>query len=118
MPAASLAHLLHAWQTNRLTRPAAKGILASLFREEDEKAIEEIIAGAEAKGLGEGEYVTLAEDVMAANETVVKEIKEKSREGKVMFLVGQMMRAGAGKGINPQQAEAKLRELLGLPVKS
>ena len=75
-----------------------------------------MIEEAQTRDLSSDEYQGIARRVMEEHATVVKDIKEKGKEGKVMFLVGQMVRIG-GKALVPKKAEHTLREMLELPVK-
>lgn len=82
-----------------------------------------MIQASQTSDLDEEGYRALAQRVVEANESVVREIR-KGREGKVKFLVGCMMREGrqggdregGGNGsVQPQEAERVLREVLELP---
>jgi aspartyl-tRNA(Asn)/glutamyl-tRNA(Gln) amidotransferase subunit B len=82
--------------------------------EGDERSVEAIIKaeGLAFRPLTEAEYEVLAKEVMDSNPDMVQQIREKGQTGKVMFLVGQMMRQRDDGRIEAQKAEKKLRELV------
>jgi aspartyl-tRNA(Asn)/glutamyl-tRNA(Gln) amidotransferase subunit B len=107
---AQLANQLH--QKN-ITGSTAKQILKMLF-EGDERRVDEIVSqeGLAFRPLCEEEYEVLARTVMSEHGDVVQQIREKGRTGKMMFLVGQMMRRGEGGRVEAQRAERVLRGLV------
>ena len=61
--------------------------------------------------LSEDEYEDIARRLIEENGTAAKKARE-GQKGKLMWLVGQMMRAGEGK-IEPKRAEGVMRQMLG-----
>ena len=100
---------------SRITGRSAK-ILLSLVFNGDVRPAEEI---AEEKGLifqpmSADEYLNLAEAVMESNVDVVKLITEKGAQGKIKFLVGQMIKIGDDGRLEAFKAETTLRQLMKL----
>jgi aspartyl-tRNA(Asn)/glutamyl-tRNA(Gln) amidotransferase subunit B len=98
---------------NHITGRTAKQILKMAF-EGDQRSVERVIEaeGLAFRPLSEAEYEVLAKEVMDNNPDIVQQIREKGRTGKLMFLVGQMMRQGEDGRIEAQKAEKMLRELV------
>ena len=62
------------------------------------------------------EYRALEKNVIADNLRVVREIEKRGKQGKLMFLVGQMMRRGPEGRTEARKAEETLRRLIRMPV--
>ena len=111
--AGTLAEILDHLVRNKITGSTAKQILKMVF-EGDTRSIDLIIAeeGLAFRPIVDDQYERLAKAVMEENETVVQQIREKGRTGKLMFLVGQMMRTGEDGRVEARKAEAVLRQLI------
>lgn len=112
VPVKELAELLHLLHEGRITGKVAKQLLISLY---DGALAEGVTAAIEAHDLwfhemSEEEYGELADRVLGEQEGVLKEFREGRRypTGKLMFLVGRMMRDGAER-MRPETAEGVLR---------
>ena len=108
-----LASLLDQLPQKRITMVSAKQILGMLI-DGDGRSVEQIVdeEGLRLLPLSEDEYVLLAEEVMATNAGLVEQITKKGQMGKMMFLVGQMMRRGPDGRIEAKKAEETLRKLI------
>lgn len=114
VPAADLAELLHLVHGGRITGKVAKQLLMSLY--DGDVPPGGVADAIEAHGLwfkelSADEYDALAEAVLEGQEGVLSEFKKgkKYPTGKLMFLVGRMMREGAAERIRPESAEGVLR---------
>ncbi|KAL2106437.1 hypothetical protein VUR80DRAFT_6703 [Thermomyces stellatus] len=112
VPVEDLAELLHLVHGGRITGKVAKQLLISLY---DGELAEGVTAAVEAHDLwfremSAEEYEDLAERVLDEQEGVLGEFKKGKRypTGKLMFLVGRMMREGAER-MRPERAEGVLR---------
>lgn len=108
-----LASLLAALSSKTVTGSSAKQILKLLF-DGDEREVEAIVLedGLTYRPLPEAEYVELARSVIAQEAKAVEQIREKGQTGKLMFLVGQMMRAGEEGRVDAKKASSVLRRLV------
>jgi aspartyl-tRNA(Asn)/glutamyl-tRNA(Gln) amidotransferase subunit B len=108
-----LADIVDQLLRNKITGNTAKQILKMVF-EGDKRSVERIIKaeGLAFRPLSEAEYEVLAKDVMEGNPDIVEQIRDKGRTGKLMFLVGQMMRQGEDGRVEAQKAEKMLRDLV------
>ncbi|KAK4222088.1 Glutamyl-tRNA amidotransferase subunit B, mitochondrial [Podospora fimiseda] len=120
IPSVDLAAILYHLHRKEITAKVAKDLLWNVFRGMVKKGeITETIDMCEwwFKELSEEEYVDIAEKVIEGEEKVLgefqryKEGKSKAYpEGKLMFLVGKMMRAGPEQGMDPASAKRVLRQ--------
>ncbi|KAG8529056.1 uncharacterized protein KY384_005691 [Bacidia gigantensis] len=117
VPPLSLASILYAVHIYLISRSAAKRILKQIYNG-DERSVEVMIREATVHTLSESEYGSVAEAVLSENAQTVESITTKGKTGKVQFLVGQMIRQGGKELVQPQRAEAVLREKLGLSPKA
>jgi aspartyl-tRNA(Asn)/glutamyl-tRNA(Gln) amidotransferase subunit B len=108
-----LADILDQLIHNKITGSTAKQILKMAF-EGDKRSVDRIITedGLALRPLSDEEYEGLAKEVMEGSPDVVGQIREKGRTGKLMFLVGQMMRQGEEGRVEAQKAEKMLRQLV------
>lgn len=108
-----LAWILGNLMSKTITGSSAKQILKLIF-DGDNREVGDIIRedGLLYRPLSEQEYAELAMNVMTQHDDKVKQIREKGQTGKLMFLVGQMMRAGEGGRVEAKTAESALRRLI------
>jgi aspartyl-tRNA(Asn)/glutamyl-tRNA(Gln) amidotransferase subunit B len=113
VPAGVLADILDQLIHNKITGSTAKHILKMVF-EGDKRSVERIIKedGLAFRPLSNAEYEVLAKEVIEGSPDVVEQIREKGRTGKLMFLVGQMMRQGKEGRVEAPKAEKMLREMV------
>jgi aspartyl-tRNA(Asn)/glutamyl-tRNA(Gln) amidotransferase subunit B len=119
VPSNDLAAILSHLHRREITAKIAKDLLWGVFRGD-------ITAGGVTqtidtdnlwfKELSEGEYAELADQVVADEDKVLAEFLRFKRgkgkaypQGKLMFLVGKMMRAGSEQRMDPASAERVLR---------
>ncbi|CAI4215544.1 unnamed protein product [Parascedosporium putredinis] len=116
VPVDDLAELLHLLHRGRITGKVAKQLLISLYNGDLADA-GGVAASVEAhdlwfRELSEDEYAALAESIVEGNRDVLDSFRKKGPQypqGKLMFLVGKMMREGATERIHPAKAEAVLK---------
>jgi len=116
VPVDDLAELLHLLYRGKITGKVAKQLLISLYNGDLAEA-GGVTASIEAHDLwfhelSEEEYAELADAIIADNSDVLHEFRKKRAQypqGKLMFLVGKMMREGATERIDPSRAEAVLK---------
>ena len=113
VPPAKLAWILAKLLSKGITGSSAKKILKLIF-DGDEREVNAIIRddGFLYRPLSEDEYITLATNVMTQHCDMVKQIRERGQTGKLMFLVGQMMRTGEDGRVEAKTAESVLRRLI------
>jgi aspartyl-tRNA(Asn)/glutamyl-tRNA(Gln) amidotransferase subunit B len=116
IPAQQLAQLVHYLSTDRITGRTAKKVLSELFTaglKGEEKTAEQIIEkeGLWFKPLSDEEYDELAKEVLDGNTKVVEEILA-GKEGKINFLVGQMMRADQDGRVDATKAREVVMKLI------
>ncbi|KAH8819406.1 glutamyl-tRNA amidotransferase-like protein subunit B [Xylogone sp. PMI_703] len=118
IPARELATLIHHLDSKRITGQTAKRLLVLLF--ESAKDSNGIVSGVEQlieenglwlRPMSEQEYDELARNIIENNTKQVEDIL-KGKTGKIMYLVGQMMREGVEGRVEPQEAEKVLRRLV------
>ncbi|KAF4624115.1 hypothetical protein G7Y89_g14055 [Cudoniella acicularis] len=110
----NLASLIHYLDTNKITGKSAKRVLAKLFEQGlsgMENTTKEVIeeAGLWFHPLSNEQYEELARSVLDMK--VVEQILA-GKDGKINFLVGQMMRKDGDGKVDPQVATAVLRRLI------
>lgn len=113
VPSAKLARILARLVSKRITGNSAKKVLKLIF-DGDRREVDTIIQeeGLAYRPLSVDEYTDLASQVMEQHHDKVKQIQEKGQTGKLMFLVGQMMRAGKEGRVDAKKAESVLRQLI------
>ena len=114
IPYQKLASLLRFLDSNQITGKTAKKILASLFENEQNMLDNEVKSMIDQEGLwftplSEAEYEELARSVLDIK--IVEEILS-GKEGKINFLLGQMMRKNLDGKVDPQEAMRALRRLI------
>jgi aspartyl-tRNA(Asn)/glutamyl-tRNA(Gln) amidotransferase subunit B len=108
-----MAHIVHETVSGRLTGKTAKQVLRTIF-EGDRRPVLRIIEqdGLAFRPLPDTEYEDLAKSVIEQNPVVVEEIKIREKQGKFMFLVGQIMRQGEDGRVEAKKAQHFLRQAL------
>ncbi|GAB1317477.1 Glutamyl-tRNA(Gln) amidotransferase subunit B, mitochondrial [Madurella fahalii] len=119
VPSADLAAILYHLHRREITAKVAKDLLWSVFRRDIAPgAVTEAISASELwfRELSEQDYAELADRVAKGEEKVLDEFlrfrqgKVKAYpQGKLMFLVGKMMRAGPEQRMDPASAERVMR---------
>ena len=113
VPANKLAAILINLLDKKITGRSAKKILKLIF-EGDKRDVNDILHedGLEFHPLPNEEYLDLARSIMRDHADVVFQIKDKGKTGKLMFLVGQMLKAGEVGRVEAKTAEEVLRRLI------
>jgi aspartyl-tRNA(Asn)/glutamyl-tRNA(Gln) amidotransferase subunit B len=116
IPARDLADLLHYLSTDKITGRTAKKVLAELFVSGVYKRHDTAKGVIYREGwwftpLSEAEYEGLAKEVLDANVKVVDEILA-GKQGKVNFLVGQMMRGDQDGRVDASRAREVVMKLI------
>ena len=111
VPPHSLAQIIATNLTGKVTMSAARDILLRKF-EGDERTVESIIheEGLVFRSLSEDEYRQLANSVIDDHPDMVEDIREKGKTGKMMYLVGKMMRQAPEGRIEAPKAQSILQE--------
>ncbi|KAF2964499.1 hypothetical protein GQX73_g9052 [Xylaria multiplex] len=117
VPAQHLADLtLHLYK-REITAKVAKELLWAIFRGRvpgDYRTVSDAIAaeGLWFKELSTEEYAALADTAVSGQEDVVRQFADAKvfPQGKLMFLVGRMIRLGQEERIDPKSAEGVMRE--------
>ncbi|KAK5007669.1 hypothetical protein LTR28_004989 [Elasticomyces elasticus] len=114
-----LADIIVHLQSNQITGNTAKKLLAHYASLQPVAgaaipSVSEIIdaSGLRLVPLTEGEYVEMAQKVMAENPDMVKAVREKGQRGKIMWFVGQMMRRGEEGRVEAEKARLYVERLL------
>lgn len=108
-----MAQLIHETLSGRLTGSMAKQVLRLIF-EGDRRSVLRIIEqeGLTFRPLFDAEYEELVRRVMEQNPAVVEEIRMRGKQGKLMFLVGQIMRQGEDGRVEAKKARLFLQQAL------
>lgn len=113
VPYAELGQLLYHLHRKQITGKVAKELLLGIYLGDFDGGVLVTIETHDLwfREIEPAEYDTLAEQVLAAEEGVVQEMMEYRNfpQGKLMFLVGKLMRTGPTERIDPATAEAVLR---------
>lgn len=114
IPAQKLAAIINYLLQNKITGKTAKLLLSQLLQDSIAGHGKEVTTMIEEGGLwfsplSKEEYHTLAKSIM--EEKVVDQIL-KGQKGKIMYLVGQMMRNGEKGRVEAQVAEQVIKEIL------
>jgi len=114
IPYTQLARLIHYLDTKKITGKTAKRVLAQLFESAvvgNKMSVEEIInqEGLWFKEMSEEEYEELAKSVLDMG--IVEEILA-GKEGKINFLVGQMMRRDGEGRVDAVRAREVMRNVV------
>ncbi|EON96463.1 putative aspartyl glutamyl-trna(asn gln) amidotransferase subunit b protein [Phaeoacremonium minimum UCRPA7] len=129
VPAHDLADILWYLHNMSITSRVAKELLFAVFRGDLVNTVETgpmDIGFAIEQGnlwfdeLSEAEYHDLAEEALSGEERVLKDFVGYQRypQGKLMFLVGRMMKLGAEERIDPKSAERVMKHLIEEKVKA
>ncbi|WYZ43191.1 hypothetical protein EsH8_VI_000890 [Colletotrichum jinshuiense] len=118
VPAAALSEILYHLQNRDITGKVAKELLVAKYLGN----LDEFASITDAinmhnlwfQEMSDAEYRELAESAINGEDKVLKEFREKKNypQGKLMFLVGKMMRIGETERINPSAAEQAMRQLI------
>ena len=112
---------------SNISRSSAKTLLQDVFatqnRESKDLKVKQWLAKHSESSKDhvsiERSYREMAEKIISSESGVVEDIKNKSKLGKLNFLVGLMIKEGKARDdqvrVDPLEAERVLREKLGLP---
>jgi aspartyl-tRNA(Asn)/glutamyl-tRNA(Gln) amidotransferase subunit B len=113
VPASDVSQLLYYLCLNQITGKVAKELLLSIYLGELQDGVEEVIKSNDLwfKEISTDEYHQLAEEAIEGEDKVLREFVDyrKFPQGKLMYLVGKMMRVGPTERINPSTAEMVMR---------
>ncbi|KAJ4170534.1 hypothetical protein NW754_006672 [Fusarium falciforme] len=113
VPDADLAQLLYHLVRKQITGKVAKELLFAIYLNEIEGGITQAIEDNDLwfKEISEEEYEQLADEVMEGEDKVLQEFVDYKQfpQGKLMYLVGKMMRLGPTERIVPANAERVMR---------
>lgn len=113
VPDADLAQLLYHLVRKQITGKVAKELLFAIYLNEIEGGITQAIEDNDLwfKEIAEEEYEQLADEVMEGEDKVLEEFVDYKQfpQGKLMYLVGKMMRLGPTERIVPANAERVMR---------
>jgi aspartyl-tRNA(Asn)/glutamyl-tRNA(Gln) amidotransferase subunit B len=116
VPAAELSRILHHLHRKEISGKVAKQLLLTTYLGELQGTVTETIEADDLwfHEITESEYAQLVEWTLAGEEAAVMEFVSYNRypQGKLMFLLGKMLREGPTERINPQIAEKFLRARL------
>ncbi|KAM4056585.1 gatB/GatE catalytic domain-containing protein [Hirsutella rhossiliensis] len=114
VPASELSQLLYHLYRKHITGKVAKELLVSIYLGELEGGVLQAINVNDLwfKEISEQEYSALADAAMEGEEKVLQVFVEyeKFPQGKLMYLVGKMMRLGPTERIDPATAEGIVRQ--------
>ncbi|GAO17720.1 hypothetical protein UVI_02033220 [Ustilaginoidea virens] len=113
VPGADLSQLLYHLHRQHITGKVAKELLLSIYLDEIRGGVTEAIENNSLwfEEISEGEYRQLVEEAIDGEEKVLREFVsyKKFPQGKLMHLVGKMMRLGPAERIDPSKAEMAMR---------
>ncbi|KAK5625258.1 hypothetical protein RRF57_000974 [Xylaria bambusicola] len=117
VPAQHLADLIHHLYNRRITAKVAKELLWAIFRGRVPGEYHTVLDAIEKEGLwfeelSSDEYAALADDAVRGQEDILRQFLDAKvfPQGKLMFLVGRMVRLGQEERIDPKNAEAVMRD--------
>ncbi|KAG6061556.1 hypothetical protein E4U17_001066 [Claviceps sp. LM77 group G4] len=114
VPVSDLAQLLYHLSRKRITGKVAKELLWSIYLNQLQGGITETIDANDLwfHEISREEYRQLAEAAVTGEEKVLREFVnyKKFPQGKLMYLVGRMLRLGPAERIDPVVAEAVMRD--------
>jgi aspartyl-tRNA(Asn)/glutamyl-tRNA(Gln) amidotransferase subunit B len=117
VPVTDLTDILYYLHTKRITAKVAKELLWVVYRGGVPEQYPNIQAAIETEDmwfheLSEDEYADLADRIVDGQDAVIAQFAELKQypQGKLMFLVGRMLRMGAEERIDPKSAERILRQ--------
>lgn len=118
VPASELAQLLYHLHEKQITGKVAKEMLLAIHLGELEDGVLNAIETNDLwfKELSAEEYEALAAEAIQGEDKILKELAEAKvfPQGKLMYLVGKMMRVGATERIDPATAEQVMRSKVGV----
>jgi aspartyl-tRNA(Asn)/glutamyl-tRNA(Gln) amidotransferase subunit B len=114
VPAEKMADIIHHLSTKSITGKTAKNLLSMVFDNEISGIKKPVLDIIEEEKLwflpmSPTEYEELARSIL--DTAIVKQIL-KGRDGKIMYLVGQMMRKGEEGRVDPKEAERVIRRIV------
>ncbi|KAH7155158.1 GatB/GatE catalytic domain-containing protein [Dactylonectria estremocensis] len=113
VPDSDLSQLLHHLIRKQITGKVAKELLFAIYFKEIEGGVTQAISKNDLwfTEISMEEYELLADEAMAGEDKVLQEFVQyiKFPQGKLMYLVGKLMRLGPTEGIVPATAEKVLR---------
>lgn len=113
VPEEDLSQLLYHLYRKHITGKVAKELLMAVYLNELEGGILEAIDANDLwfKEISQDEYNSLADAAAAGEEKVLEEFADAQKypQGKLMYLVGKMMRLGPTERIDPATAEGTMR---------
>ncbi|GKT50647.1 glutamyl-tRNA(Gln) amidotransferase subunit B, mitochondrial [Colletotrichum spaethianum] len=118
VPHTALAEILLHLQKRDITGKVAKELLVAQYlgNLDEFDSVTDAIKTHELwfKEMSDAEYQQLAESAVEGEDKVLKEFREKKNypQGKLMYLVGKMMRIGETERIDPSGAEKVMRHLI------
>lgn len=117
VPACDLSQLLHHLYQKQITGKVAKELLVAIYL--GDMGDGDVTSAIDTNNLwfhelSQDEYVAIAEEAMQGEDKVLREFVsyDKFPQGKLMFLVGKMMRLGPTERIDPSTAESVMRTKL------
>ncbi|KAF4585920.1 Glutamyl-tRNA(Gln) amidotransferase subunit B, mitochondrial [Ophiocordyceps camponoti-floridani] len=113
VPISALSQLLFHLYCKHITGKVAKELLLAIYLGELDDGVQAAIEANDLwfKELSADEYAALADSAMEGEEKVLREFgwKEEFPQGKLMFLVGKMIRLGPAERIDPMAAREALK---------
>jgi aspartyl-tRNA(Asn)/glutamyl-tRNA(Gln) amidotransferase subunit B len=114
IPAKQMAAIIHYLDSKSITGKTAKRLLSSVFEDQangNPRDVKDMIdeGGLWLRPMSAEEYDVLARSILDIK--VVEQIL-KGQEGKVMFLVGRMMKNGEEGRVEPKEAEKVIRRMV------
>ncbi|KAK5995566.1 Glutamyl-tRNA(Gln) amidotransferase subunit B [Cladobotryum mycophilum] len=114
IPGKHLSQLLYHLYNKHITGKVAKELLLAIYLGELESGVLDAINANDLwfKEISHQEYMDLADAALKGEEKVLQEFSDyrKYPQGKLMYLVGKMMRLGPTERIDPLTAETVMRE--------
>ena len=113
VPEEQFSQLLYHLYRKQITGKVAKELLVALYLGNLESGVVDAIETHDLwfKEISDAEYTSLVEEVMEGEDKLVKELisTEAPPQGKLMYLVGKIMRTGPTERIDPATAEKTMR---------
>ncbi|KAI1817692.1 GatB/GatE catalytic domain-containing protein [Poronia punctata] len=117
VPVLHLAHLMYYLHRRKITAKVAKELLWAVFRGQVPGNYGDVQAALNMENLWfveltPEEYAELADEAVQGQEHILRQFADAKvfPQGKLMFLVGRMIRLGKEERIDPKSAEATMRE--------
>jgi aspartyl-tRNA(Asn)/glutamyl-tRNA(Gln) amidotransferase subunit B len=114
IPADQLAQIIHHLEAKLITGKTAKSLLSRVFDNEKIGFRQSVLSMIDKDNLlirpmSANEYDELAKSIIELK--VIQQIL-KGQDGKIMYLVGRMMRSGGEGRVEPKEAERVIRKLI------